>query len=76
MPFVSKPVELDGGLYLDGAVTDSIPYEKFLEMGYDRLVVILTKDIDYVKKPIPPLLCDMYYKKNILSSTGKLKRGI
>ena len=37
---------VDGGLYLDGAVTDSIPYEKFLEMGYDRLVVILTKDIN------------------------------
>ena len=73
MPFVSKPVELDGGLYLDGAVTDSIPYEKFLEMGYDRLVVILTKDIDYVKKPIPPFLCDMYYKKKYPLFNRKVK---
>lgn len=63
MPFVSKPVEIGGKKYLDGAVTDSIPFEKFLEMGYDRLVVVLTKPAGYVKQPIPEVLARVYYAK-------------
>ena len=61
MPFVSKPVEIGGKKYLDGAITDSIPFEKFMEMGYDRLVVVLTKPAGYVKKPMSPLLTRMFY---------------
>ena len=61
MPFVSKPVEIGGKKYLDGAITDSIPFEKFMEMGYDRLVVVLTKPEGYVKKPMSRLLTKMYY---------------
>ena len=62
MPFVSKPVEIGGKKYLDGAITDSIPFEKFMEMGYDRLVVVLTKPAGYVKKPMSPLLTRMFYE--------------
>lgn len=62
MPFVSKPVEIGGKKYLDGAIADSIPFEKFMEMGYDRLVV-LTKPAGYVKKPMSPLLIRMCYAK-------------
>ena len=61
MPFVSKPVEIAGKKYLDGAITDSIPFEKFMEMGYDRLVVVLTKPDGYVKKPMSPLLTRLCY---------------
>ena len=61
MPFVSKPVEINGKKYLDGAITDSIPFEKFMEMGYDRLVVVLTKPDGYVKKPMSPLLVRLCY---------------
>ena len=61
MPFVSKPVEINGKKYLDGAITDSIPFEKFVEMGYERLVVVLTKPDGYVKKPMSPLLTQMFY---------------
>ena len=64
MPFVSRPVEIDGKSYLDGAITDSIPFEKFLEMGYDRLVVVLTKAAGYIKKPIPKALAKLFYEKN------------
>ena len=63
MPVVSKPVRLGHGLYLDGAVTDSIPYEKMLEMGYDKVVVVLTKPAGYVKKPMPGYMT-LLYKKN------------
>ena len=60
MPIVSKPVRLGKELYLDGAVTDSIPYQKMLDLGYEHLVVILTKPADYVKKPMPKILTSVY----------------
>lgn len=63
MPFVSHPVEIDKKKYLDGGVADSIPFAAFEQMGYDRLVVILTRDLDYRKKPMSPLLIDTAYHK-------------
>lgn len=33
MPFVSRPVMVDGKRYLDGGIADSIPIEKILGMG-------------------------------------------
>lgn len=63
MPFVSHPVEINGQKYLDGGVADSIPFAAFEQMGYDRLVVILTRDLDYRKKPMSPLLIDTGYHK-------------
>ena len=61
MPFVSRPVQVGRKLYLDGAITDSIPFEKFLEMGYRRLVVVLTKPEGYVKKPVPAVAARAVY---------------
>lgn len=49
MPLVSRPVEIDGGVYLDGGISDSIPL-KFMEgIGYDKILVIETQPKDYVK---------------------------
>ena len=63
MPFVSKPVEINGQKYLDGGISDSIPYKKFMEMGYDKIVVVLTRDEGYVKKKISTLPVKVFYKK-------------
>lgn len=63
MPFVSKPVELNGNLYLDGGVTDSIPYRKLFELGCDKVVVVLTRDINYVKKPTSKFAPKLFYSK-------------
>lgn len=49
MPLVSRPVEIGGHLYLDGGMTDSIPYEIMLKNGYDRNVVILTQPEGFIK---------------------------
>ena len=73
MPFMAKPVEIDGKWYLDGAVADSIPYEKFFEMGYDRLVVVLTKDANYVKGPVSPFLTKAVYGRKYADFAGKLR---
>lgn len=63
MPFVSMPVEINGNLYLDGGISDSIPFEKFAEMGYDRQVIVLTRDINYKKKSVPKLPIKLFYRK-------------
>lgn len=66
MPIVSKPVEIVGKRYLDGGISDSIPYEWLLSQGCDRLVVVLTRHIDYRKKPAASAvvkLCGIKYPR-------------
>ena len=63
MPFVSKPVSYEGNLYLDGGISDSIPYRWMADQGYDRLIVVLTRDLSYQKKPMPRLPVNLYYRR-------------
>jgi predicted patatin/cPLA2 family phospholipase len=43
LPIITDPVNIDGQLYLDGGICDSIPIEHVLEKGFDRIVVVLTR---------------------------------
>ena len=53
LPVVSRPVELDGRLYLDGGTTDSVPLARALEEpDARRALVVLTRERGYVKKPM------------------------
>lgn len=63
MPLVSKIVEIDGKKYLDGGIADSIPVEKCRELGYDKIIVVLTRPLDYRKKPVKPMPYKIAYKK-------------
>lgn len=51
MPVLSPIVEYKDGIYLDGGVADPIPIDKALEDGCERLVVVLTRERGYEKKP-------------------------
>ncbi len=51
IPVVSRPVEIRGNRYLDGGMSDSIPLMFMEDKGYDRIVVIETQPVDYVKQP-------------------------
>ena len=51
IPVFSPIVEFRGGRYLDGGTSDPIPVKKALADGCDRLVVVLTRDRSYRKKP-------------------------
>ena len=51
IPVVCHPVKLNGTPYFDGGLTDAIPVRRALGQGCDRLVVILSKNRDYVRKP-------------------------
>jgi len=55
MPIVSKMVEINNHKYLDGALADSIPVTKAIDMGYDKIIVILTRPLEYRKKPFSKL---------------------
>ena len=50
MPYVSRTVEKDGMKLLDGGCSDSIPVRAFMNMGYEKNVVVLTRPADYRKK--------------------------
>ncbi len=50
MPLVSRIVEVDGYLLLDGGIADPTPYFYMKENGYDRILTILTQPDDYVKE--------------------------
>ncbi len=39
----SKAVKIDGKKYYDGGVSDSLPYERAMELGYKKIVVIQTR---------------------------------
>ncbi len=45
VPVVCRPYPINGVFYFDGGVSDPIPYRRALQMGCDKLVVILTKPV-------------------------------
>lgn len=49
LPFVSKIIEWKGKKYLDGGISESIPVEKCKSLGCDKIIVVLTRTIDYRK---------------------------
>ena len=63
MPLVSKIVEWDNKKYLDGGVSDSIPVEKCKSMGYDKIIVVLTRTIEYRKKKASSAIPKIKYKE-------------
>lgn len=63
MPFVSKPVAIGDKKYLDGGIADSIPFEWLSGQGCDKLIVVLTRDMEYRKRPMSPILVKLYGRK-------------
>lgn len=62
MPYVSRPVEIDGIPYLDGAIADSIPVEQMKTLGYDKIIVILTRTLDYRKSKPMTWIAKWFYR--------------
>lgn len=50
LPILFQPVKIGENLYLDGGITDSIPFEKAFEDGCDKVIVVLTRERDFIKK--------------------------
>ena len=49
LPVMFQPVKIGNHYYLDGGISDSIPFRHALEQGCDKLVVVLTREREYVK---------------------------
>ncbi len=62
MPFVSRSVKIGNCHYLDGGITDSFPFRWMSGNGYDRLIVILTRDLTYRKKPMSSSMIRTIYR--------------
>lgn len=63
MPFVSNIIEIGEQKYLDGAIADSIPVKQAQKMGFDKIVVVLTRPLDYRKSPTSPLFSNLLYRR-------------
>lgn len=63
LPYFSRIVEINGGKYLDGGCSDSIPIKAFREMGYGRNIIVLTRHDGYTKKQEHGLLAKLKYRK-------------
>ena len=65
IPMLSRMVEVDGKPYLDGGLADSIPVRHAMEKGYQKLVVVLTREKGYRKKEKSAVhgLVKLYYRK-------------
>ena len=50
LPVFSRIVEIGDRKYLDGGIGDSIPWEAFKRIGFNRQIVVLTRPKGYRKK--------------------------
>lgn len=60
MPFMMDPAPTPKGLCLDGGVVDSIPFDVARQQGYDKIVVVRTRDVNYRKKPTSRPVAKLY----------------
>lgn len=65
LPVLSKLAYIDGVPYIDGGVSNAIPFKKAKEDGYEKIVIILTRPKGYHSKRNIMLnrLFKVYYKK-------------
>lgn len=63
LPFVSRITYVDGIPMLDGGIADSVPVEYAFSQGYDRMVVVLTRNRGYRKKDSTMPLSKIIYRK-------------
>lgn len=60
MPLMSPMVRIDESLYLDGGLADSVPVGRALKKGNQKIVVILTRNPGYRKKPVTKGVAKLY----------------
>lgn len=62
MPLISPMVNLGGTPYLDGGLADSIPIGRAAKIGNKKIVIILTRNPGYRKKPTTKAVAKLYRK--------------
>ena len=62
LPFGCPMSMVDGRPQLDGGITDSIPFERAFSQGYERVVVVLTRNAGYRKSEKKPHIPSFLYR--------------
>ena len=52
LPLLSNHFLVEGIPYLDGGLSDPIPYKRAFDLGYEKAIIILTRPKNYIKKPV------------------------
>ena len=78
LPILFRPIKINGSYYMDGGITDSIPFKYAFDNGAEKAVVILTRKRGYVKKPekIAGLVKMLYPKYPELSRALKNRHNM
>ena len=63
LPLISRLVRIDGAIYLDGGIADSIPLAKSLSDGHAENLVVLTRHEGYVRQPENSTLMAARYRR-------------
>ncbi len=62
LPFFAPIVHFDKRRLLDGALTDPIPFDRGQRAGYDKFVIVLTRNKGYTKThAVPSALVKLWY---------------
>ena len=76
LPYVTKITYVDGIPMLDGGIADSIPVRFALDQGYEKLVVILTRNRGYRKKDGKTRIAKAFYRKYPALQNALIERNI
>ena len=63
LPIISRPVKWKGQKYLDGGLADNIPLDKCLELGCDKVIIVLTRPLGYIRKGSIAGICRLCYPR-------------
>ena len=63
LPYACPIIYVDGRPMLDGGIVDSIPLLRAFELGYDKAVVVLTRNRGYRKSDKPVMVPRFIYKE-------------
>ena len=63
LPYACPIIHVDGRPMLDGGIVDSIPLLRAVEQGYDKLVVVLTRNKGYRKSVKEVMVPRFIYKE-------------
>ena len=77
LPYACPIIQVDGRPMLDGGIVDSIPLLRAFEQGYERCVVVLTRNHGYRKStkdvPVPSFIYNQYPRLRVaLRNRNKL----
>ena len=76
LPFVSPITYVDGVPMLDGGIVDSVPVQYAMDQGYDKLVVVLTRNRGYRKKNGSMPLAKAMYREYPLLQKALSQRNV